>query len=199
MIDGLTINVPKDVYDPAEDSFLLAENVEIISHEKVLEVGSGSGYVSLFLASKFPNADFFCLDLNYAAIKATKANSVENRLSIEVLNCDLMSALIGTDILESYFDVVLFNTPYLPVTEKGEIELAWAGGKDGIEVTNRFIEQLPRILTKKGRCYIVVSSKTNLTELEKSVQRNHLTLTLIDEIKEGNEIIKLYLIRVNQL
>ncbi len=197
LIDELIVDIPKDVYDPAEDSFLLAENVEIINHNKVLEVGSGSGYVSLYLAKKYPKADYFCLDINFAAAKATKENSKENNLHLEVVNCDLMSSFVEKKIFEAYFDIILFNTPYLPLNENGKLALAWSGGKYGLETTQKFIVQLPRILKRNGRCYIVVSSKTDLAELEKLVLNINYKLTQIDEVKEGRESIKLFLIEAN--
>ncbi len=34
MVDGLSLDIPSDVYDPAEDSFLLAENVQDLIREQ---------------------------------------------------------------------------------------------------------------------------------------------------------------------
>lgn len=66
------------------------------------------------------------------------------QVSLELVRGDLASPFLGR--LNGMVDVLLFNPPYVP-TESEEIdgngiEVSWAGGKDGMEVTNRL---LPRI------------------------------------------------------
>ena len=41
------INTHDNVYIPAEDSYLLAENLEIKPDQSVLEIGTGSGIVAM--------------------------------------------------------------------------------------------------------------------------------------------------------
>ncbi len=190
-IDGLNIVIPNSVYDPAEDSFLLAENTDIKLNEKVLEIGSGSGYVSIYLAKKNPSAEFFSIDLNYIASKTTLINSINNSVKLNITTGDLFDSLIE----KPFFDVILFNAPYLPVINNNKESIAWAGGHDGLEIIERYIKQLRFFLKKTGRSYLVVSNKTNIKKLFKLIKQNQLSYELIDEIKEGHEKIKLY--RIN--
>ncbi|MFW9924627.1 MAG: HemK2/MTQ2 family protein methyltransferase [Candidatus Thorarchaeota archaeon] len=191
-IDGLKIDIPKEVYDPAEDSFLLAENVFLKENQKILEVGSGSGYVSIFLSQKFPNNEFFCLDINFYAAQITKKNSSSNNESIEVINSDLFTSFKKISKSEGLFDIILFNTPYLPVIDDGILAQAWSGGKDGLGVISRFIEKLSDYLKKSGSCYLVVSSYTNLQELMKQITNQNLISQRIDQVIVSNEHIILY-------
>lgn len=187
-IDGLIIEIPTTVYDPAEDSFLLAENVDIKLHEKVLEVGSGSGYVSIYLAKKNPTAEFFSIDIDYIATKTTKNNSKNNSIKINTITGDLFDSLIE----KPFFDVVLFNSPYLPVIANAKESIAWAGGQDGLEIVERFINHLGFLLKKTGRSYLVVSTKTNNKKIFALFEQNRLSYDLIDQVKEGQERILLY-------
>ena len=111
VIDGLSLDIPKDVYDPAEDSFLLAENILELTNERVLEVGSGSGYVSIYLAKKYPKTDFFCVEINPSAASITKKNANQNSVNIEVLCSDLFNSFLVKKHFQ-LFDIVLFNSPY---------------------------------------------------------------------------------------
>ena len=190
-VDGLSLSIPKDVYDPAEDSFLLAENIVLESKQKVLEVGCGSGYVSLYLAQKYPLAEFFCLDINFIAAKTTHQNALENILPLQVFSADLFSPLKISQN-NPFFDVILFNSPYLPYTEVGELEKAWAGGKDGLEIVQLFVEVLAKYLNKTGSAYLVVSSKTNLAKLELLLAKQKFSFEIIDQVCEGSERILLY-------
>ena len=191
-IDGLLLEIPPEVYDPAEDSFLLAENVVINKGERVLEVGSGSGYVTLFLAKKFPFSEFFCLDINFQATKSTQDNAYQNDVSCHIINCDLLQPLFSQ---ERFFDVVLFNAPYLPVIEEGLLEKAWAGGKSGMDVINKFLLQLSKVLKKTGRCYLVYSSLAESTQFEKQLQKLQFEKRITDHLKLARE--KIFLCEIS--
>ncbi|MHA1743286.1 MAG: HemK2/MTQ2 family protein methyltransferase [Candidatus Heimdallarchaeota archaeon] len=191
-IDGLLLEIPQEVYDPAEDSFLLAENVVLNKGERVLEVGSGSGYVTLFLAKKFPFSEFFCLDINFQATKSTRDNAFQNDVSCHILNCDLLQPFSHR---ERFFDVVLLNAPYLPVVEEGTLEMAWAGGKSGMDVINRFLLQLSKVLKKTGRCYLVYSSLAESTQFEEQVQKLQFQKRILDQLKLARE--KIFLCEIS--
>ncbi len=193
-IDGLLLEIPEDVYDPAEDSFLLAENVLDLNNEKVLEIGSGSGYVSIFLAKNFPNADFFCVDINPKAAIITKKNAKQNLVNLEVVNSDLFTSFLKMK-KSPYFDIVLFNSPYLPVTDFGVLEQAWSGGKDGLNVVKPFLKELPFYLKQEGFCYLVVSSKTDLALLENMIEYHRFDCLIKDKVLEGKESILLFYLK----
>ena len=151
------------VYKPAEDSFMLAENLEIREKDKVLDMGTGCG-IQAIVASENAKEVHAC-DINVQAIRCARFNAEEYEREIEVFWSDLFS-----NILESY-DVVVFNPPYLPSErdEKKDIETkAWNGGKKGREVLDRFLEEVPDYLKKNGKLFLVQSS---LTDLNKTVEK----------------------------
>ncbi|MHA1531744.1 MAG: HemK2/MTQ2 family protein methyltransferase [Candidatus Heimdallarchaeota archaeon] len=195
VVDGLTLDIPSDVYDPAEDSFLLAENVRDLTNEKVLEVGSGSGYVSLYLAKKFPRVEFFCVEINQIAANTTKKNAKQNAINLEVICSDLFSSLLANENDLQFFDIVMFNSPYLPVKDFGQLELAWSGGIDGLDVVKPFLKALPFFLKNNGCCYLVVSSKTNLALLENMIEYQGFNCLVKDKVVEGKESILLYYLK----
>ena len=60
------------------------------------------------------------------------------------------------------FDVILFNTPYLP-TDSGDVinddlNYAFDGGLDGRKVIDRFIKEAPNHLNDKGIIQMIQSS-----------------------------------------
>ncbi|NPE08604.1 MAG: methyltransferase [Asgard group archaeon] len=197
VVDGLSLDIPSDVYDPAEDSFLLAENVHDLTNEKVLEVGSGSGYVSLYLAKKFPRADFFCVEINQIAANTIKKNAKQNSINLEVICSDLFNSLLAKENNLQFFDIVLFNSPYLPVKDFGLLEQAWSGGIDGLDVVKPFLKALPFFLKNNGCCYLVVSSKTNLALLENMIEYQGFNCLIKDKVVEGKESILLYYMKKN--
>ena len=66
--EGLRMEVLEDVYEPAEDSFLLADYARTIKGE-ILEIGCGSGIVSLVAASADKDNHVIGVDISSSAIK----------------------------------------------------------------------------------------------------------------------------------
>ncbi|VVB97998.1 Uncharacterised protein [uncultured archaeon] len=66
----------------------------------------------------------------------------------------------------------MFNPPYLPTTEEervqGKLNLAFDGGRNGREVTDRFLAQFPEFLKRYGTLLMIESS---LAGIEKTVAR----------------------------
>lgn len=147
-----------DVYEPAEDTALLIRvlRAEVRTGERALEVGTGSGAVAKALAEL--GARVVAVDINPLAARA--AHALAGPI---VLRGDLASALRGP------FDVVAFNAPYLPSSDEerveGWLDHAFHGGEGGVEVSERFVRDLPRVLAPGGRAYLVVSSRADLPRL----------------------------------
>ncbi|XP_072304892.1 methyltransferase N6AMT1 [Eucyclogobius newberryi] len=165
----------RDVYEPAEDTFLLinalekdAEMLKSSSPSVCVEVGSGSGVVSAFLASVLgPAALYICTDVNVAAAKCTAQTSSCNHVSLQPLITHLVDGLLPR--LKGKVDVLLFNPPYVatPSEEVGSsgIEAAWAGGERGREVVDKFLPVVSELLSKKGLFYLITILENNPDEM----------------------------------
>lgn len=179
----------------------------------VLELGSGSGVVSAFLAA---NAQHIfggsvlcaCTDLNPHACRAT-AETIrkellrkreEEREQKEQEAAGLFIGVCNADLegpwVKGAVDVLVFNPPYVPTPdipsrpdtmgdqllhekdrhvgfeeEEYYLGLAYAGGNDGMEVTNRLIERLPDILSARGCAYIVLCAQNHPEEVKGRIRQ----------------------------
>lgn len=78
------INTDDNVYVPAEDSYLLADNLLIKEEQSVLEIGTGSGIVAMY-ASKLTDK-ITVTDINFDACQLAEKNFRENDIeNIEIL------------------------------------------------------------------------------------------------------------------
>lgn len=149
------VSLHDDVYRPSDDTLLLAKAVhaEVRRGERFLEVGCGSGYVSLVAARA--GATVTCTDANPHAVALARHNAKQNGLAVQAVETDLLAGLTGP------FDVVAFNPPYLPTAPDdyvpGPLNLAFDGGPDGNTVVLRFASQLGA-LRPPPRCVLVVHS-----------------------------------------
>ncbi len=168
------------VYEPSEDSFLLAEAAlsEIKGKENVLEVGCGSGIISAVIKAN-TGARIIGIDINPFAAACTKINGVD------VIRGDLLSCIKGK------FDIIIFNPPYLPnIKEKiaGDkitkdwINVALDGGDDGRRIIYRFLEEAESRLVENGRVLMVISSLTGIEEVKsKMISLNYAVEDKVQE------------------
>ncbi|WP_327051850.1 HemK2/MTQ2 family protein methyltransferase [Halomicrococcus gelatinilyticus] len=150
------------VYQPAEDSHLLAETAvdHVGADERVLEVGTGSGYVAETVAAE-TGASVVGSDVNPHACEQARERGVE------AVRADLV-----TPFRDGTFDAVLFNPPYLPEHENlaadedddavDWMERALSGGESGREVIEPFLDVVGRVLAPDGRVFLLVSSLTDV-------------------------------------
>jgi release factor glutamine methyltransferase len=177
--------VPDQVYPPAEDSHLLLRAAlrEIRPADRVLEVGTGSGYVAASVLGRA--ASVVATDINPHAVECARARGVA------AVRTDLFSGLSGP------FDIVLFNPPYLPTLPEERIddwlEYALDGGPTGRVVIERFIADVGRVLSPFGRVLLLVSSLTGPDAVRELFARQGFVSFIVDE--EPLEDETLYVLR----
>jgi release factor glutamine methyltransferase len=158
-----TFNIWENVYEPAEDSFLFAENLDVVEGSQVLDLGAGCGILGILAAKKAWSV--LAVDLNPYAIRCAKENSALNNVrgKMGFMQADLLTTFNAN----VRFDLVLFNAPYLPADEseaESWIGRSWAGGINGRQVIDRFISQAPSHLTPDGRILLMQSTLANVEE-----------------------------------
>ena len=153
--------VDEHVYEPAEDTFLIAEKLTVTKDDVVLEVGTGCGILAVLAAKKAKSV--VAVDVNPNAIECASRNAHTNGVKerIEFRRGDLFQSIKK----DERFSIILFNSPYLPSEpdeENSWIGKAWAGGPNGRQVIDRFIADAPHWLADGGRILLVQSSLSNI-------------------------------------
>lgn len=187
------------IYEPSEDSYLLLDTLALpleaiflsarfppeTPTPLVLEVGTGSGVVLAFATNNashiFGRADIASVgtDVNSFACVATRQTVGGGCLN--TLQGDL-----ATPFRKGTVDVLIFNPPYVPTEslptppideESGEWErdshllaLSYAGGIDGMETTDRLLEELPHILSDRGVAYILLCAQNKPEAVVSSIK-----------------------------
>lgn len=105
---------------------------------------------------------------------------------------DTLAADLAGPIKDHEIDVLIFNPPYVPTEslpagpESGErdslsaqdvrehdsklLELSYAGGADGMEVTNRLLEQMPSVLSSRGVAYVLLCAQNKPEDVKARVR-----------------------------
>ncbi|MFB6182549.1 MAG: HemK2/MTQ2 family protein methyltransferase [Candidatus Nanohaloarchaea archaeon] len=133
---------------------------------ELLEIGTGNGQLAITAAKK--GAKVTATDIHEPSLKETKRKALEEGIeeNIELVKSNLFSEI------NSKFDIIIFNPPYLP-GEKAYEGRTWKGGKEGIEITERFLNQVNDYLKSDSEAYIIASNKANI---EKLIERYNLSI-----------------------
>lgn len=202
MFKNLKIELHPEVYEPAEDTFLLIDSIKLSIGNSIFEVGSGTGLISLYCSSL--GANVVCSDINPIAVELIKKNYLINqnllRGNFDVRIGSLFSVLNSKDS----FDVIIFNPPYLPTTKEnlvggsGWFDKAVSGGIDGLDIIKRFISQVSGFLKKNGRVYLVYSSLSDRDILESIIKKNNFIFEIVNSYRFDDETIYVYNLEIQE-
>lgn len=170
---GLRLEIFQDVYEPAEDSFMLAKHAKRVAqtlrgkHARILDMGCGCGIQALVCAKADGGSSVLGVDLNPRAVENAALNAERNLVkNAEFTESDLFSNVDGK------FDLIIFNPPYLPTSAEdkvqGKLNLAFDGGKSGRETTRKFLDRFPKHLKEDGTMLMIESS---LGGIEKTISK----------------------------
>ncbi|KAL5014426.1 hypothetical protein ScPMuIL_008696 [Solemya velum] len=176
----LTLKMRSPVFIPRPETENLAEIIHSHLRElefatsvnqprRMLEIGCGSGALSVYLLSKLREFHAVAVDVSAEACQLTRDNAdlleVDDRLT--VLNEDIMSDSPSLEEL-SPFDVLVSNPPYIPCDEVGELEpevtrhedhRALDGGVDGLDTVRRILHMASSLVTVGGSIWLEVDSR----------------------------------------
>ena len=176
---------PAQVYQPEADTYLLldAAKKEVKPGDRVLEIGTGSGFISRELATV---SDVVATDINPHAALCARC------IGVDVVQSDLFAGI------RCIFDLILFNPPYLPTQPEERIddwlEYALDGGKTGRVVIERFAAEVGRVLAPHGRILLLISSLTGLMEVSDIFTRQGFKSDIVMKQKIEDEY--LYVMRI---
>ena len=124
---------PLGVCSVEEDTRVLAEVAASLGGRRALDLGTGTGYVAVYLARRGFEVD--AVDVSPRALQAARANAAAAGVQVNVYRSDLFQAVRGP------YDVVAFNPPMNP----SESELTrW------VTSTLRRWNRLARLLMRLG-------------------------------------------------
>ncbi|NWG11857.1 methyltransferase [Candidatus Bathyarchaeota archaeon] len=170
--------ISKNVYEPAEDSFLFAENLTVKEGDTILDVGTGCGILGIIAAEKASNV--FAIDVNPYAVRCAKKNAKLNNVSDKmfIVQCDLFAAMRTGQKFNSIF----FNAPYLPsgdLKNANWLERAWLGGVEGRQIIDRFICGSPKYLEENGCVFLMQSTLSGFSETLRKFEENDLKASIV--------------------
>lgn len=141
---GTKITVDPGVYQTSGDSDLMAESVKISKDQNFLEVGCGTGVISISVAKRA--ASGVGIDINEKAVE----NSKKNIKAQGVTNVEFKVSNVFEKV-EGKFDVIICNPPYTKHEVRDNIDRMFWDPED--EMKRKFFQDVGKYLKPGGRIY----------------------------------------------
>ena len=173
-----TVFFNENIYEPREDSFLLAKALDKkwIRNQKCLDLGCGSGIQTMQLLEN--GADFVtAADIDASALYFTQFNLEENFSREKINRVTILESDLFENLDEKKFDVIAFNPPYV-ISDSLE-EKALDGGKSGREVLDRFLLQAENLLNENGMVFFLQNDLNGFKETEDLLKRLHFQFEIL--------------------
>ncbi|MDD5040759.1 MAG: peptide chain release factor N(5)-glutamine methyltransferase [Patescibacteria group bacterium] len=125
----------------------------------IADIGTGSGCIAITLAKYLPRAKLYAVDISNKALAIAEKNARQHTVvkRIHFLRGNLLSPIPRKIKL----DLIIANLPYLTTDELQNVpfepKIALDGGKLGLELIDRFMEQLPDRLAPGGIALVEIA------------------------------------------
>jgi release factor glutamine methyltransferase len=192
---NITLKVKAPVLIPRPETEELVENIlKSIPHSAtkcILDIGTGTGAISLALLKARPNCSAIAIDVDPAAIALTKENALALGLSGQ-LQVELIS--IQDICFYNKFDLIVSNPPYIPTSEISSLQpeilqyenrLALVGGEDGGDLARVIIKKSNDMMKLNGELFLELHHSHNRRIVESWLrQAEHRELRLVETIAD---------------
>ena len=154
---GFIIKCDKRALVPRPETEMLVdmakERLKGIETPLIVEVGTGTGAISIACAKEVAGAKVLATDISEDALSLARENADANELGANAEGSNLTFAqgdLLDAVKVDQKIDCLIANLPYIPDGEKGKLQpevdkfdpaLALYGGPDGLDLVRKLLQQ----------------------------------------------------------
>ena len=190
---GIHLEVPPQVFHPgfffSTKLLLRYISKEHLSQKSLLELGAGSGLLSIYAAKK--GANVVATDINPISVECIRANAKENTVDIRTIQSDVFH-----NISQQQFDFILVNPPYYKKNPSSLSDYAWYCGEQG-EYFQKLFQNLGSYIHEGSKVLMVLCDGCDLEMIKTMALKKNFNLKCVhkkEAIIETN-----YIFRIQQL
>lgn len=169
---GLDLLVDKRALIPRYETEILVDLIinDNSNNKKILDIGTGSGAISLALSKNLKDSKIIGVDISKKAIDLAN----ENKIKLNINNVEFKESDIFSNI-EEKFDIIVSNPPYINKEDFEKLDKklyyepqnALYGGEDGLYFYKKIIKNAKNFLNKNGKIYLEIGydQKDSISDL----------------------------------
>lgn len=165
---------------------------EAPENPRILDVGCGSGAISIALAKEIEGAEVWGVDLSDEALKIAKENNFALSAGVNFAEAD---ALDGVErYVDGEFDIIVSNPPYIPQSEEEDMRLNVTGFEPSMALFVEdddpliFYREIARsasyILREGGRLYFEIHESFAREMVELLEDRGYREIEIVNDIND---------------
>jgi len=151
-----------------------------LKNKTFLELGCGSGIISLFANKK--GAKVTASDINKTALEYLEKALGKNNLKVDCVYSNLFENLQG-----KHFEYIIINPPYYPKKPKNTKEQAWFCGEN-FEYFKTLFKQLPPFISEENQTFMILSEDCEIEKIKSIVSKNNIQFETVFETKKAGEV-----------
>lgn len=163
---------------------------------KILDIGTGSGCISIALAKNLPDSEVWAIDISEKALKVAKKNAEFNNVKINFLQSDILKC----KKLITKFDIIVSNPPYVRELEKKQMqnnvvkyepqEALFVKNKDPLQFYKKIAELAKTGLNKNGKLYFEINQEFSAETIELLEEKGFMNTEIKKDIYGADRMIK---------
>ena len=197
----MEIKVNPSVLIPRPETELLVETIITENNSgkalKILDIGTGSGNISIALAKNINDCFITSIDVSKKALETASGNAVLNDVSdkINFKNIDVFEQEIYN--LEE-FDIIVSNPPYVEKDEMKNLQKeivnyephnAVTDGADGYKFYRKISQLTSKLLKQRGKLYFEVGIGQSQKVSEIMSENNFGDIKIIKDYQEIDRVV----------
>lgn len=200
---GLSIKVDEQVLIPRPETEELVtlickrEHFEEI-HPQILDIGCGSGCISISLSKYFKSAQVCGLDISIKALDLAKENANLNQAPVDFIHLNILDELKWIELKE--YDMVISNPPYVRESEKAlmhknvlefEPEIAlFVPDSDPLLFYRKIAKFCGKHLVENGKLYFEINEAFAKAVRQLLLELNYKTIEIIKDIHGKDRFVR---------
>jgi len=192
---GYPMKVDERVLIPRSDTEVLVEQCKYILSDlekgKVLDIGCGSGAISIALGKQLPKHEILGIDISDKALEVSEINKELNNAT----NVTFKKSNVFSELKDKKFNMIISNPPYIPMKEYEELMLevrehepkfALTDGDKGLSFYEKISKEAGEYLEIGG--YLAFEIGYNqMEEVRKIMEKNKFVVCFTGKDYGGND------------
>ncbi|MCC8377219.1 MAG: bifunctional peptide chain release factor N(5)-glutamine methyltransferase PrmC/tRNA (guanosine(46)-N7)-methyltransferase TrmB [Rickettsia endosymbiont of Graphium doson] len=170
----------------------------------ILELGTGSGCISISLLLELPNSQITATDISIDAIEIAKSNAIKHDVTdrLQIIHSDWFE-----NLKKQKFDLIVSNPPYISINEKPEMaietinyepSIALFAEEDGLLCYKIIAENAKKFLKQNGKIILEIGYKQADQVSQIFLDHGYVIDNIHQDLQSHNRVIEISLIKLNR-